>query len=311
MSFFAGAFVYLAILIFIVAGGKRILDYQTMPRHFRWDLYPVPHQGPQGSKYQKVDFYQAPRESHIEEELVDMGQEMFFIKKAFVHNPRLWKASFPFHAGLYLLGGWLALLVIGALLDLAGIEVWRAGTLPAMAVRYLTLWVGAAGLVLGTYGTLALLYLRYTDEGLKAMSTFITYLVLYVMLFLFVSGLLAWLIADPTFSQIRAHVLSLLTFHPTASPHPLIALEAFAFGVFLIMLPFTRMMHFAAKYFFYHNIMWDDESMKAGSKMSQDITGYLSYKIDWSAPHLKKDGSWVDQVAKDEPDKGKEVKPNA
>lgn len=297
--FLAGPFVYIAVIVFVVVAGGKILSYLKMPRHFRWDLYPVPHQGPAGSKYQKVDFYQAPYEVSKIHELKDMGQEMLFIKKALINNPTLWKGSFPLHAGLYLLGMWFVLLLVGAVSELMGIQIEASGSLLAAAIYYATLAAGAAGLIAGLCGTLILLWLRYSDEGLRDMATFITYFNLYIMLFLFGSGLLCWLMADADFSLIRHHLASLILFSP-ANPPVLVAVEMLALGIFLIWLPFSQMLHFAAKYFFYHNIMWDDEPMKPDSKMSQDIGGYLHYQVDWSASHMKKSGSWFDQVTKDE-----------
>jgi nitrate reductase gamma subunit len=116
------------------------------------------------------------------------------------------------------------------------------------------------------------------------------------MLLVFGSGLLAWWGADPDYSLMRRHAASLLTFSP-ALPQPLLAFETFWFAVFLLYLPFSRMLHFVAKYFFYHDIMWDDESMKAGSKLEQNVISSLHYKLNWSAPHIAANATWLDQVA--------------
>ena len=61
-------------------------------------------------------------------------------------------------------------------------------------------------------------------------------------------------------------------------------------------MPFSRMLHFAAKYFFYHNIMWDDETMKPGSKLERERLKELAYRLQWAAPHIKANRSWLEQV---------------
>ena len=96
-----------------------------------------------------------------------------------------------------------------------------------------------------------------------------------------------------------------MTFKPTAPNHPLITLEFFFFGLFLMYLPFSRMLHFAAKYFFYHNIMWDDKAMKPGSKLERERLKELAYRLEWAAPHIKANRSWSEQVTDEQAKGGK------
>ena len=86
---------------------------------------------------------------------------------------------------------------------------------------------------------------------------------------------------------------------PLTPHHPLVTIEFLFFGLFLVYLPFSRMLHFAAKYFFYHNIIWDDEAMRPGSRLEKERFGQLSYHPEWSAPHIKQGSSWLEQT-KDE-----------
>lgn len=159
----------------------------------------------------------------------------------------------------------------------------------------MTVLTGAAGLVLGLYGCLGLLWLRYTDEDLRDFSSPVTFLNLYLLIALFAVGLAAWLAEDASFVLARGYAASLLVLKPVALP-PLMTLAALLFGAFLIYLPFSRMLHFAAKYFFYHNIMWDDEPVGAGGGLEKAIGGYLHYKAQWAAPHLKAGDSWLEQA---------------
>jgi len=296
--FIGGPLTYFAAALFLVKTVSTILKYSKLPRHLRWDLYPVPHQGPEGSKYQKVDFSQIKPHSSLFHELKEMGQEMLFIKKAYINNPKVWMGSFPLHAGVYLGLAWLLMLVVGAIMELNGVPVKAdAQSVLSILVYYATLVAGAGSFIFGLCGSLVMLWLRTTDEDMRFMSDVLSFFNLAVMIFLFGSGLTAWGLTDASFQMIRQHVADLLMFKPGSVKEPLIILQMLSFCLFLIYLPFSRMMHFVGKYFFYHNIMWDDKMMKRNSAMENDIAAYLQYKITWAAPHIKKGGSWVDQVS--------------
>lgn len=293
-----GPFIYIAVLIFVTVTAYKVIGYVNMPRHLRWDLYPVPHQGPAGSKYQKVDYNKMPAFVSAFHEMKAMSQEMLFIKKAFDHNPKLWMGTFPLHIGLYLCALWLTCLTLGAGLEAAHITDFEAAdSIFVMAMKYFTLSSGVLGLMAGLVGSLILIWQRYTEEDLRRMSDFVCYLNLYLMVFLFGSGFAAWATADLNFEIIRRHIVSLLQFRPSIVNETAIVAEFLAVGIFLTVLPFSRMMHFAVKYFFYHNIMWDDEMMKPGSKMEREVCKYLNYQVDWSASHVVQQATWNEQVS--------------
>lgn len=293
----AGPFMYLAVLVFVVVTAKKVFSIMGMPRHLRWDLYPVAHDGPQGSPYQELNHWEKERRVSLAHELAEMAEEIMLLKRTFLYNRKMWNFSFPMHIGMYLIIGWMALLVIGAVLQLAtGMNIASTSTVFwAQALNAITVIVGVAGLAAGAFGTLGLLYIRCTDEELKDFSPPVTFLNLYLLLALFGFGLFAWYSVDSSFALARNYTASLLTLKPMAVPG-IMALEIFLFGVFLIYLPFSRMLHFAAKYFFYHNIMWEDEPVTKGSQLEKDILGYLSYEMKWSASHIVPNGSWLNQA---------------
>lgn len=293
----AGPMVYAAILICLIGTGCKLAFYAKMPRHLRWDLYPIPHQGPVGSKYQKQDFSRRKPPFFPQYELAAMLQEMVWIKKAFVHNRRLWIGSFALHSGIYVCAAWVVLLIAGALATSAGM-IAAGQPVPGWAalLQGLTQVTGAAGMTAGLAGSLYLLGLRLGDQGLRRMSDPALYAQLGMMIVLFGSGLAAWLTVDGSFTLIREQIGSLLRFHPAAT-HPLIAWEMLIFSLFLLVLPFSRMMHYAAKYFFYHRIMWDDEPMQPGSPLEQSVTASLHGRVSWSAAHVKRSGTWMEQAA--------------
>ena len=109
---------YLALLVFAVAVAVRFFRIQNYPIHLRWEIYPVPHEGKRsehgGSRMEDVDWWEKPIHVSKITEIKFMLQEMIFIKALFEHNRKLWYRSFPFHFGLYLLGGFAGLLALGA-----------------------------------------------------------------------------------------------------------------------------------------------------------------------------------------------------
>lgn len=305
--FFTGPFIYISVAVFLTVTIYKVRGYQQMPRHLRWDLYPIPHLGSEGSKYQKNDFHEKAQVFHAADEGKYLGQEMLFIKKAFVNNRRLWVGSWPLHVGIYLGGLWLALLLVGGMMEISGVEVSGATAVSlGWIVKQMTIIVGAAGFSVGLVGTLILIWLRYTDGELRYMADFVTYINLYLMLVVFGTGLIAWCTVDPAFHIIRLQTAAILTFSEASVTSIPIVFEMIAFGLFICYLPFSRMMHFAAKYFFYHNIMWDDEAMKSGSKLEQEVNTYLKYQLTWEASHISSGGSWVDQVAETKATGGKQ-----
>ena len=306
--FIGGPYLYVCLLLFIVVTAKKVLAFATMPRHLRWDLYPVVPRGSAGSKYQQVDFYKVKQQVNLWDEFTYMFMEILFIRKAFIYNPKVWKGSFPMHMGFYLSGAWLFLLIIGIIAEKTSgvvISPFNAG-LGITALYYLTVACGSLALVAGLMGALYLLYLRLADEDMKAMSDIPAYINLCLLTALFGSGLWAWLTVDPTFALLRAHLADVFTFSSTKPLSTPLTAEIFFMGLFLAYLPFSRMNHYAAKYFFYHNIMWDDEPMKAGSELEKNVTASLGGKLSWSAPHIKQNQSWLAQVSPDSAAAGKE-----
>jgi len=303
--FFAGPFIYLSAAVFVCVTAYKIIALLRMPRPFRWDLYPLPHRGPAGSKYQKLDFGRQKAPFFLLRELWEMAEEILLIKRLFKNNIRLWLGSYALHTGIYLGTLWIILLAAGAIVQINTAALNSAGI---AYLFFLTTVVGAAALILGFIGSVYLLLRRCIDPDLRAMSDTVSFLNLWLMIALFGSGLAAWLVADSSFSQLRNQIADLMLFKPMAPHHQLITLEFFFFGLFLMYLPFSRMLHFAAKYFFYHNIMWDDQAMQPGSKLERERLKELAYRPQWTAPHIKADRSWLEQVTDDKADGGEKSK---
>ena len=300
---------YVCFIVFIVAVIAKIYKISSMPIHVRWELYPVPHEGKRahygGSYYEEVDWWDKPREVSRIGELKGMIPEMLLIKALWENNRPLWYRSFPFHFGLYCLIGWAGLLVVGAIAQIAGITVAAgSGSVIGTGLHYLTMLAGAVGLILATFGAAALLHRRLTDEELDGYTSPSHIFNLAVFLVGLLVALFAHLTADPTFSLARGYVQSLLTFNLSAPVgSQAVALEFAMFSLLMAYVPLTHMSHFVAKYFFYHEIRWQDEPNLVGSKMEKQIQEVLGYPVSWAAPHIKGDGkkTWAD-VATEEVD---------
>ena len=173
----AGPFLYLAIMVFICVTAYKIAGFSRIPRPLRWDLYPLPHRGPIGSKYQKLDFGQQKAPFFLMRELLEMAAEILFIKRLFANNLRLWFGSYALHAGLYFGVLWIILLAAGAIFQI-----------DAAILNSVIIVAGAAALILGLVGSIYLFIRRCLDPDLRAMSDAISFLNLLLMIALFGSA---------------------------------------------------------------------------------------------------------------------------
>lgn len=301
---------YAAFVTFVVAVAVRAYKIHTMPVHLRWELYPVAHEGKRagygGSYFEELDWWTKPRKFSLIGELKGMIPEMLFIKALWENNRPLWYRSFPFHFGLYCLIGWAGLLVVGAIAQIAGVQVVAGSeSIVGAAIHYLTILAGAIGLILANIGALALLHRRLTDEDLQGYTSPAHIFNLSAFSAALLIAFFTYILADQTFSIARGYVHSLLTFNINAPVgSSAVAVEFLLFSLLLAYVPLTHMSHFFTKFFFYHYIRWNDKPNLVGSKLEKEITEALGYPVSWSGPHLKADGkkNWAD-IATEEVDK--------
>lgn len=284
---------YVAVVVLLTGIVLRVAKYARAPMHLRWELYPVPHEKGRdhgGSYFEETDWWTRPRETSLAWEIGAMLEEMLLIRSLWRHNRPQWFASFPFHAGLYLLVGFIVMLAIGA-----GVEQPLGPASPVwLAVQGVTAFVGVAGLLSGTLGAVLLLCRRFFDPVLRAASCFADYFNLVFLLAVFVAAVFAWAIADPVFSQLREFIHGILSLSPAAGIGTPIAAEAALASLFMIYLPFTHMTHFVAKYFTFHQVRWDDAPNLGDSAMQKRIMANLSRRVGWSAPHIQSEKSWAE-----------------
>jgi nitrate reductase gamma subunit len=293
-------FSYICLFVFLAGLIWRIARYAGLPMHVRWELYPVAHEKgkPYGGSYlEELDWWHRPRSINLFGEFTVFMREILFFREYFKSRRGFWYFVYPFHIGLFLILLWILLLVLGALLRISGLPVSanssNAGILTAY---YLTVITGLGSFITGIFGCIGLLLKRVINIDLRNYTDPIDYFNLVCILAIFVLGLLGWLVEGQSFDAARNFVTGLIFFKPEVLSPVTVAFAILSLA-FLAYMPFTRMMHYVAKYFTYHNVRWDDEPNSRGSKMEDQINKLLAQHETWAAPHIKPGSSWVEQAA--------------
>jgi len=289
---------YSAIIFFAVVVAAKVVRIARMPIHIRWDLYPIPHEKGKGayggSYYEEIDWWTKPNNFSLVGELKAMAKEIFFVHSVYENNRPLWFFSFPFHIGMYCLVGLMVLLVIGAIMGAAGLEVSAAIGGFGMIVHYLTAVLGMLGWLLAAFGAVGLLFIRMFRKELKQASVRSDYVNLLFLLALFTVGIVSWATVDPACVSLRGFVRSLITLEPSGALPTAVAVQLWLFAALLFYFPFTHMTHMFGKYFTYHKIRWEDEPNVRGGKIEKAVTEALGYQVTWAAPHIKSGVSWAE-----------------
>jgi hypothetical protein len=74
--------------------------------------------------------------------------------------------------------------------------------------------------------------------------------------------------------------------------------------LFVIYMPFSKLIHYFAKYFTYHYQMWDDAYKTKGSANDQKVAQQLAFTAAWSGPHFTQGKSWLEQAQNTNVDQG-------
>jgi nitrate reductase gamma subunit len=271
-----------------------------MPVHLRWELYPVAHEKgrPYGGSYlEEVEWWHKPRRTNPFGEFTTFIGEILFFREYFKSKRGFWYFVYPFHIGLFLLLAWVLLIAAGSIMLINGSAVTSPANNAAIeAIYYLTLIAGLTAFVLGIFGTAGLLIKRAGDKDLKIYTNPIDYFNLAVILLIFILGLATWFFEDRTFAVMRGYVQGLFVFKQVIVGHLLTAFLLTA-SIFLAYMPFTRIMHYVAKYFTYHKVRWDDKPMAKGGRLERQIGVLLDRKAGWAAPHVHQGKTWAEQSA--------------
>jgi nitrate reductase gamma subunit len=287
---------YLLLLFFLVMFFYKARKIAGLPPHLRWELAPIPHEKGKsqygGSYLEEYEWWTKAREKSLVDEVLYMLKEILFLKGVFENNKKLWYFSFPFHLGLYLIAGMVFLMFINAILLSTSLN-------QVSSIIEAAIYIAAGiGYIIGGLGTVGLIIKRLADPNLKNFNTSGSLFNLLFLLLVFISGGHS-LVSVPSFSGEMTHYAKALLTADTSLLLPgLISLHCVLSLLFLAYLPFTKMLHFLAKYFTYHEVRWNDIPMKGNGHMEKDIKKHLNQPVTWAAPHLKADGkkNWVDIV---------------
>jgi nitrate reductase gamma subunit len=296
---------YASVAVFVVAVAVRAVRIARLPLHLRWELYPVAHEKGRarygGSYLEELDWWTKPRQSSLLGELRVMLAEIVLLAGVWEHNRKHWLRSFPFHFGLYLLAGLVALLAAGGITVAAGGSVVAGGGWWGRALYALTPVVGYAGLGLALIGALALLVRRSVEPDYRAYTKKADYFNLAFFVTTLGVALVAHLVADPQFAGLRGYFARLVTFDFTApgagaSLAGVSVAEVALGSLLLAYIPLTHMSHFFTKWFMYHDIRWSDEPNLPGSRIERQVNAALQYPVSWAAPHIAGDGrkTWLE-----------------
>lgn len=296
---------YAFAVLIVVIYSARLARYARMPIHLRWELYPLAGEKnrPLGGSYlEDREWWSSPREGKsFLNEMKFMGEELFFFKEYRRLNPSYWYYVFPFHIGAFTFVAFVVVLVVGALTLIGGIEI--SGISPTLWGRflyYVTPVLGGIALVFGTLGSIALLIRRMFNADLRPYTRRMEYFNLFLILAMFLTGLISWAIYDHVFAVHRQYLVSLLTFSGVPGISPLTTASILLVLVTAAYLPFTNMMHFFAKWFSYHKIRWDDAPNLRGSNLESKLNPLHDLPLSWAAHHIQELGRWSD-IAREKP----------
>lgn len=295
------------LLSLLVGVAAKVAAYLRLPRHLRWELYPIPHEGARaawgGSYLENLDWWTRPLPHDRGAMLRAMAGEIVLLQGVREHNRRLWIWSFPFHFGLYLLVVSSLLLAGGGLAEaLGGIPLaGRGGGWGTVHVA--TRWLEWSGGILATAGTLGLIGRRLGDRALRACTPPAAMMNLGFILAALVVGLAARAAQDPAAELLRARVGAILALRPGAPGPALIEAELCLAGILVGYLPYTFMSHAFMKFFTWHHVRWDDRPRRPGDPDDPRLARHLRRPVSWSAPHVGGgDGrTWGDVIAGEAP----------
>ncbi len=275
---------YACAAVFAAAVAARAVRILRLPRHLRWELYPVAHEAGRarygGSYYEDPDWWTRPRKKSRLGQLAVMVPEILVLAGVRRHNRSLWWRSLAFHLGLYAVGAATLLLLADGI----------AGGLPAggaiAALSY-------AGFGLGAAGAGLLLLRRATDPDYREYTTAAAYVNLGFISVALAAALVAQATGDADFTRMRGFFGDLMSFGLRTTGAGLTALqgvEVVLLSLLLAWIPLTHMSHFFTKWFMYHDIRWGDEPLRPGSRLERDVEANLARRPGWAAPHVGADG---------------------
>ena len=271
---------YGSILFFIIAMALRVGKCVSAPLHLHWDLYKG------SSVYESMNWWTKTQSTTIKK-LFSIGLDILSLREFYHRNRRFWYPLFVFHIGLYLLILWHLWLFIRAVAaggETASSFGWVWGTLATIGM-----FIGGA----------AILWMRMTDEELKAYYPPIHYVKWVFLLLTLLGGIYAVdLHFKSSIPALLKYVREQVTFadfghklHPALGP----ALHVLFASVWLIYLPFSHVFQLFFRY--YHHLRWDEVPNTRGGTIERRVKELLERPVTWSAPHIQTGRRWKEIVS--------------
>ena len=290
MPVFLAIITYVGYVFIITMYTVKLVKFLRLPRHLRWELYPVMHEERYrygGSYFEEIDWIKRTRRKGWLRSILFLLKEYVTMGEYFKRHVTYWLVLYPWHIGFILIIGFHILTFCAAAVTLLGLPV--SGHSPFVAGRLfydVLLPMGVISFISGLLGSIGMLIKRVVDDDLRPYATPQNYITYLFCLVVFSSGLYAWYFVDPTFTEYREFWMGLITFKPITVA-PAAAAHIILFDLFLIYLPFTRSMHYITRIFAFFLIRWDDEPNLRGSTLEQQLLTQFGQKVTWAAPHIK------------------------
>ncbi len=301
MNVFLAVLTYFGYVFVVLMYSLKAAKYLHLPRHLRWELYPVIHEDKYrygGSYFEELNWLQSGRRKGWVRSAIYLLKEYFTLGEYFKRRKGYWLALYPWHIGFILIISFHIFTFFAALAMVLGLPVSSDSPfLAGKAFYYVVLLVGVVSFISGLIGSIGIMIKRITDDDLRPYAAPQNYFTYLFCLAVFASGLYAWLFVDPTFTEYRSFWVGLITASPVTVATGAVV-HIILFDLFLIYLPFTRSMHYVTRIFAFFLIRWDDEPNRRGGAIEQQLIKLFGEKVTWSAPHIKPGKTWGEQVTK-------------
>jgi nitrate reductase gamma subunit len=290
---------YIAYVFIVAVYTIKVKAWLNMPPHIRWDLYPVVHEENYrygGSYYEQQEWWTKSRTKNTMRSLIYSLKDNFYMGEYFKRNRLYWLFLLPWHLSFIFIIGFHILCFFAAVAMVTGLDISAYSVNSAgQAFYYVLLITGGFAFITGTFGSIGMLFIRLIDRGLRSYSMPMNFFNYIFFLVVYGSGLISWLLFDPTLNEYRSYWLGLITLSPPGL-QPLTIFHIVMFDIFLIYLPFTRSTHYITRILAYFFIRWDDEPNLPGTEMERQLGGLLGRKLSWEAKHITNGKSWAESA---------------
>jgi nitrate reductase gamma subunit len=304
MRFVLAALTYFGYLFIITMYSVKVVKYLRLPMHLRSEVYPV-IPGDKLSKektyYENLEWWTKPRQQNKLRRLWFLFSDYLLLAEYFRRDRGYWLVVYPWHIGFIFIITFHILSFFGALFEWFGVSVApNSSSLFGIGLYYVSLATGVISFVSGLFGSIGVLINRLVRSDLRDYASPQTYFNYLFLLMVFLSGLLVWIFADPTFSEYREFWKGLIAFNPI-NVGTLATVHILLFAFLLIYLPFTRSLHYITRLFGFLLIRWDDEPSLPGSLLERKVEEALKQKLNWQGPHIQSGSTWRDAALEEAP----------